>query len=191
MMSSTSREIKRAALALFASHGYDGTSIRDISAAVGIRGASMYHYFSSKEEILWNLTESALDQLIAAWLLAKQQVESEDPVLQLRAFVRADVLFHTRHRDEATLVNSQLSRLSPEHYEIAKERRRFFEDELATIIQRCVASGEYQVVDERVTRFAILQMIAAIAGWYDPEGSLSEESLASTYEELALKLIAP
>lgn len=39
-------------LNLFSQKGYDGVSIRDIAAAVGVKGASIYNHFAGKEEIL-------------------------------------------------------------------------------------------------------------------------------------------
>ena len=187
----TSADISRVALEMFASQGYDATSIRDIAAAVGIRGPSMYHHFASKEDILWNLTATALKRLTGAWQTAKYYVSVDDPITLLQAFVRADVLFHTEHRTEATLVNSQLHRLSPDHYAQAKEMRHAYELELTNIVRACLQSGEHEVPDLRVTVFAILQMTMAIASWYDPDGHLSVRELASTYEALAVKMLAP
>jgi AcrR family transcriptional regulator len=43
--------ILEAALDLFAEKGYFGTSLRDISTAVGVRGSALYNYFASKEAL--------------------------------------------------------------------------------------------------------------------------------------------
>lgn len=186
----TSTEIRRVALEMFATRGYDATSIRDIAAAAGIKGASMYHHFSSKEEILWSLTEGALEGLATAWQTARFYADTDDPVSMLRAFVRADVAFHAEHRTEANLVNSQLKSLSAEHYSRAVQMRREFEHELSGIVRACVGTGRHAIPDHRVTVYAILQMIAAVASWFDPEGPLDVDQVASIYEELAVKLIA-
>ncbi len=42
----------QAAAQLFYKHGYDGASVRDIAAAVGITSGSIFYHFQSKEEIL-------------------------------------------------------------------------------------------------------------------------------------------
>jgi AcrR family transcriptional regulator len=43
------------ALRLFSERGYDGVSMRDIAAAVGIKAASIYNHFASKEDIFNSL----------------------------------------------------------------------------------------------------------------------------------------
>jgi AcrR family transcriptional regulator len=58
-------QILETALEVFASHGFKGTSIKDIAAAAGISQGLMYHYFASKEDLLEAVVEyhSFLPQL--------------------------------------------------------------------------------------------------------------------------------
>lgn len=53
-------EILDAAAELFCRHGYTGTSTRMIAEAVGIRQASMYHYFKNKDDILAALLDATV-----------------------------------------------------------------------------------------------------------------------------------
>ncbi len=57
----TKREILNAALDLFSLQGYEATSTAQIADAVGIRKASLYSHFSSKQEILDELIKVTLD----------------------------------------------------------------------------------------------------------------------------------
>ncbi|MCP2255999.1 transcriptional regulator, TetR family [Prauserella aidingensis] len=190
-MEETPAEIRRVALEMFATRGYDATSVRDIAAAVGIRGATMYHHFAAKEEILWDLTQTAILRLANSWAAAKEKLGPADPISRLSAFVRTDVAFHAEHRTEAVIVNAQLHRLSPEHRARAVEMRRALELELTTIVTDCLTTGQHAVPDVRVTVFAILQMTIAVSGWYDPTGPLSVEQIAGIYQDLAVKMLAP
>lgn len=56
-MNSTRDAIVHKALNLFSEKGYDGVSMRDIAAAVGIKAASLYNHFKSKEDIFDGIME--------------------------------------------------------------------------------------------------------------------------------------
>ncbi|WP_348549856.1 TetR/AcrR family transcriptional regulator [Psychrobacter sp. KFRI-CH2-11] len=59
--SSAKLRIIDAAFALFFMHGYEGASLSDIAKAVGIRKASIYTHFASKEAIFLELLQDALE----------------------------------------------------------------------------------------------------------------------------------
>ena len=50
--SGTKQDILESARDLFAKHGYDGTSIRQLTSSLGITPASLYYHFSSKHAVL-------------------------------------------------------------------------------------------------------------------------------------------
>jgi AcrR family transcriptional regulator len=66
--SGTKRAILDIAGDLFAQHGYDGTSIRDIASALGTSKAALYYHFENKDAILLALALPALS-LGDQWLL--------------------------------------------------------------------------------------------------------------------------
>jgi len=51
----TKERIFHAAARMFAEHGYDNVSMRDLASAVGIKNPSIYNHFASKKEILREL----------------------------------------------------------------------------------------------------------------------------------------
>ncbi len=61
----TRDEILEAAAQIFSEKGYHAASMQDIALAVDLQKASLYHHFSSKQEILLAILDRALDMLIA------------------------------------------------------------------------------------------------------------------------------
>jgi TetR/AcrR family transcriptional regulator, cholesterol catabolism regulator len=53
-------ELIRAAARLFREKGFDGTSVRDIAHAVGMRSGSSYYHFANKHELLMAVMEEGL-----------------------------------------------------------------------------------------------------------------------------------
>jgi AcrR family transcriptional regulator len=58
--------------ALFAEHGYTGTSITMIAEACGVSKALMYHYYSSKDAVLFDLLQDHLQNLVTVVEAAAQ-----------------------------------------------------------------------------------------------------------------------
>jgi AcrR family transcriptional regulator len=69
----TRDRILAVALALFASKGYTGTSVRDITERLGMTKASLYYHFASKEEILEALVQPLGEDLGALVERAREQ----------------------------------------------------------------------------------------------------------------------
>ncbi|MBQ6218084.1 MAG: helix-turn-helix transcriptional regulator, partial [Erysipelotrichaceae bacterium] len=55
----TKEKILNEALSLFAEKGYDGTSVEQIAALVGIKAPSLYKHFKGKEDILNSIIDIA------------------------------------------------------------------------------------------------------------------------------------
>lgn len=73
----TRQEILDAALELFSVQGYEATSISQLASAVGIRKASLYSHFESKQAILDALIRATLEQYEQHSIFAK--ADWDDP----------------------------------------------------------------------------------------------------------------
>ncbi|MBB3455550.1 AcrR family transcriptional regulator [Rhizobium sp. BK313] len=62
----TRERIEAAALALFLEHGFDGTTIEDITEAADVSKRSFFDYFPSKEEVVFAWQDNFSDELVDA-----------------------------------------------------------------------------------------------------------------------------
>jgi AcrR family transcriptional regulator len=72
-------EILDAAAELFTSQGYAATSTRAVADAVGMRQASLYHHFATKDDILDALLFGTVE---SALRLAEELLDAPDPAAQ-------------------------------------------------------------------------------------------------------------
>ncbi len=85
-MASTSEKILDIAQSLIVAGGYNGFSYADISAAIGIRKASIHHHFPTKAELVAVLVDRYRGQAEAGLSSLRSQVASPDE--QLQAYLR-------------------------------------------------------------------------------------------------------
>ncbi|WP_329114688.1 TetR/AcrR family transcriptional regulator [Streptomyces sp. NBC_01465] len=83
-------ELLEAAAELFTTRGYAATTTRAVAERAGMRQATMYHYFSGKEELLAELLESTVTPSLA---LARQLLadDTAEPASRLHELCRSDV----------------------------------------------------------------------------------------------------
>jgi AcrR family transcriptional regulator len=74
--------------------GYDPITLADIAERAGLARTAMYHYFRDKESLLVAYTASETDEFLAT--LDDELRDVDNPVDQLRTFVRLQVEYFTR-----------------------------------------------------------------------------------------------
>ncbi|QYU70715.1 TetR/AcrR family transcriptional regulator [Leptolyngbya sp. 15MV] len=83
-------EIIEAGLRLFASRGFERTTMADVAAELGIGAPALYYWFPAKESLLFACLEQVMAQLNAALAEALETCPpARDPVAALRALVEA------------------------------------------------------------------------------------------------------
>jgi AcrR family transcriptional regulator len=184
----TRRHILLAALKLFAQRGFHGTSIREIGDAAGLRSASLYAHFPSKEHILGRLMVLGHEALLAT-LRAAVLDAGPAPRAQFLACVRAHVKAHCDYAMLSVVINNELHALSPEHAEPAVILRQQAELLALEIVQRGIREGEWHPPNLLATMKAIGSIGIRTANWFQPSAEQSAENLAAYYAELALHIL--
>lgn len=186
--SGSRRLILETALRLFAERGYAGTSIRDIAAACGLQGPTIYSHYPSKEHVLSELVRIAHEEHLRRVRTALLESQP-DPRDQIRAYVRAHVGFHTDFPMLAVVGNTELHMLSPELGQPIYQVRKQSEQTLMDIAQRGIDRGAFTVPHPWLAVAAIGGMGLRVAFWYSPECGIAPELTADSYAEFALRIL--
>jgi len=178
------QEILRTAARLFQQQGYDATSMNDVAAALKLSKGGLYHHFQSKDEILFNLMNHAMD--ITEESVLKPVMAIPDPEQRLRTLIRRHIAVVLSERDrEITVMLHENHPLPPALRKRINARKKdyihFLENLVAEVGRARGAKGS---VTPRAAAFALLGMLNWIYQWYRPEGTLQEESLARQYTEI-------
>jgi AcrR family transcriptional regulator len=182
-------EIMEAAARVFAERGYHGASTQDIADLLGIRQASLYYYFPSKEIAL----EQVCMQGVAGFLETEQAIAAGPGTApeKLAGLVRAHIapLLDRSHFVRVFLTQRQFLP-TPSRRRIGKLSRaieQIFED----VIRQGIRKGAFRAdADARLATLAILGMCNAVASWYGREG-VSIERIGGAFVALALRGLAP
>lgn len=172
-------EIVAAAAQIFARQGYAAVGMRDIAEAVGIRGASLYHHFSAKEEILYAVCLTVTREL------NEQNLPCLDapgtPGQRLAAFVRAHLEFLQPRRVEHVVGLHELAALTPVHRGEIDEYRRYYQRRVRDVIDAGMRSGEFAAADPRLAAFAAFGVLNGISTWFHDDGELDLEEVVRGY----------
>jgi len=183
-------ELLELAATMFADRGLRATTVRDIADAAGILSGSLYHHFSSKEEMVDEVLRGFL-----GWLFDRYQriIDTEsNPLERFKGLFMAsfDAIEHRHaqvviYQDEAKRLSSQarFSYLEQRN----KEQRKMWVDVLNEGIERGYFRADIDV--DLVYRF-IRDTTWVSVRWYQPGGPLTAEQVGGQYLAIVLGGIA-
>ena len=178
------QEILRTAARLFQQRGYDATSMNDVAAALKLSKGGLYHHFQSKDEILFEIMNHAME--ITQELVIGPVRRIVDPEDRLRALIRLhiEVVLSPRDREITVMLheNHPLPPALRKRINTRKKEYVHFVESLITDVQR--ARHVKCAVSPRAAAFALLGMINWIYQWYKPEGDLQTHNLVPQFTAL-------
>jgi TetR/AcrR family transcriptional regulator, cholesterol catabolism regulator len=169
-------EIVLTAAQLFDEAGYANTTMEDIARAVGIAKPTLYHYFPSKDEILYDIHGEFIDLLIdrhnqrlAVGLGPEQQLlEVIADILELMETHRGHVRVFFEHYRELPAAQQATIKVKRDSYEKAVE----------TIFREGCESGVFRDLDPRLASLATFGMCNWGYQWYQAAGKYRPRELA-------------
>lgn len=136
-------EIVRTATELLSAQGYQGMSLEDVAEQTDIAKATLYHYFSGKDELVRAVLEALTVDVIARLEVALAEVVDQSYLEQLRALIREQVRILTDTAPEVATVFSWPKSWPESFDEIIKDSRRRHDAIFRTVVVAGIAAGEF------------------------------------------------
>jgi AcrR family transcriptional regulator len=177
-------EICRTAAQIFRERGYDATSVSDIARALGITKAGLYHYFESKEALLFEITAYGLDRVRDDVIVPVRGIR--DPEERLRQLVIRHANIATHGRGAVAQLVDEVRALPPASRKQLEERMRAYFDLVRDTLRELRAAGRLRDVDPTVATFGLIGTILWLPRWFRQNGRLTQEEVAREIANIAL-----
>ncbi|PAY22995.1 TetR family transcriptional regulator [Dietzia natronolimnaea] len=169
--------ILAAAAEYFAEQGYHSAGMRGIADSVGIKGASLYNHFGSKEEILYAIALKMTRVPVEENLLVLD--ETGTPTERLTALIDVHLRHLAVNRVEHLVSLRELSALTEEHRDRVVEYRKYYQRRVRDVIAAGIRAEEFGVDDPMRAAVAILDLMNGVSWWLRDDYDI--DSLVSTY----------
>lgn len=179
-------ELLELAATMFAERGLRATTVRDIADAAGILSGSLYHHFSSKEEIVDEVLRGFLD-----WLFDRYQqiIDTEpNPLARLKGLFMASFDAIEHHHAEVVIYQDEAKRLSGQpRFDYVEELNRRQRKMWVEVLTEGIDQGYFRPdVDVDVVYRFIRDTTWVSVRWYQPGGPLTAQQVGQQYLSIVL-----
>lgn len=178
------RGILTAACDLFAKQGYMRASIAELADACKLSRGALYHYFESKEAILFAILDAHVRQMIAD---VEAGMSRQSTTLdRFRAAIRAIVELNARSSNEQRLILNDLSFLAEAEQQAIKTLERQLVDTISDLLIRLDTEGKIVKRSKKIYTMMLFGMLNFSHTWYDPKGDIEPQEFADMVVDLFL-----
>lgn len=179
-----------AALRLFAERGFSATSVQAIVDAAEVTKGAMYHYFPSKDDLLYEIYGRLLRRQMAR---LQEFASLDEPIEDRVAKAAADVIVTSLEEFDGTVVFFQsLHELHPDKQALVRTERRAYHHKFCALIDEGQKTGTFSdVVSPDLVVDYFFGAVHHLGTWYHAGGALSPEEVADRFAHLLMASLRP
>lgn len=179
------QNILKQAARLFADKGYAGTTIIDLAEACESSRGALYHYFGSKEDILFHILDEHV-RLLFDQIQAAVQSKTE-PLDQCRAVIETMVTINADSQNEQVVLLNELGELSTEQQRDIVAVQRQITETVGDILIRIDSRHRLTTRTKKIYAMMLFGIINYTFAWYDPKGPVGPDEYAAMTSELFVR----
>jgi AcrR family transcriptional regulator len=182
--------ILRGAVDVFWGKGFTGATLRLIAAASGVEKGHLTYYFKTKDDLLFEVVNDLHDQF--AERLALSVAAGGEPFAVLHRVLRNHVVVACVQHRQTSVGYDNMRFLTPDRAAVVARKRTVYERAILDLVRRCQQSAA-GVADlpPGILSKVVLGVACWAPYWYDPDGQLGPEELATMLADQAVAALFP
>jgi AcrR family transcriptional regulator len=180
--------VLKAAVKLFNEKGFRATSLDDVASDLRVTKPTIYHYFRSKDEVLFECCRIGLSMIEEA--ANGVATANGSGLARLRALMEkyAEIMTMDYGRSVTGTTDSELA---PGSRAELRRLKSTIDRSIRSVIADGIADGSIAPCDVRTAAFMIAGALNWIARWYDPAGPLTAAEIARRSVDFLVNGLAP
>lgn len=155
------RHILTVAAAVFAREGIARASMNEVARACGISKANIYHYYGSKDDLVFDILDTYLAELRDR--ICGCDIAGMAPALQLGTLLREVLLAYDGMDNEHKIQSEGLPRLSPERQDVLKGYQRALVARIGSVLQTCAPD---QLTQDKKRSRDVTMSVFGMLNWF-------------------------
>ncbi len=176
-------QIYQTAARLFFSQGYHATTMRQLAHEVGVEQGSLYNYYQSKQDMLYNIVQKGNQDLTENVEAALKSAVT--PSEQMSAALTAHISHFLKRKEEVS-IHAEIRNLDPEQQAELLKINQAYVQKFRSILAQGIKEGVFRPCNVRFTVMLLLSVASPVAVWYRPDGSISADQVIEWYVEHAM-----
>jgi len=144
------RHIVRCSTKVFTKKGYDHTNMRELAKACAMSAGTLYHYFGSKEEILYSIINSATSQQAGSMEDYATELATVSPTMALVELMRKLYEWHNDNQDITLFAYQETKNLPDNARQIIFDSEARILTVFEKLLTRGIEEGEFSIDDPKL-----------------------------------------
>lgn len=175
--------LAQAAIVAFNRHGFHATSMDMIAAELGLTKGTLYHYYRSKTDLLFDCLLQAAEEARAT--AEQAALGGGSGVQKLERFLRLQ--FQTLAGSTgSSWLNTDISALPDGQRNEIRKRSRIVDGMVQQFISDGIADGSIVTTEPKIAEFFLIGALNWLPRWFSPEGHITSDQLASIFVRIVL-----
>ena len=175
------RALMKQAARAFSLNGYEATSLLDIAKIMGVTKTALYHYVTSKQEIL--LECHLLSHELGGHAIKYASTHGRDSLDKCHLLARKYIELLTGEIGSCAVL-LEFNALTGENRDLVARHRDKFERHMRNLVKAALAENNFKHRDPKLAVFFFMGAVNWLTRWYRPDGDLSGEFIARQFADM-------